>query len=71
MMDRTAEAPYAFRQPPSSAVGQKRKSAEVAGMSVPGGKADEIRTITDIQTTPDSHACYSVSASLWFGGLRS
>ncbi len=40
-------------------------------MSVPGGKADQIRTITDIQTTPDSHACYSVSASLWFGGLRS
>ncbi len=29
-----------------------------------------IRAKADIQTTPDSHACYSVSASLWLGGLR-
>jgi len=39
-------------------------------MSAPGGQADVIRAKADIQTTPDSHACYSGSASLWLGGLR-
>ncbi len=27
-------------------------------MSAPGGQADVIRGKADIQTTPDSHACY-------------
>jgi hypothetical protein len=31
-----------------SAVGQNRKSTETAGMSAPGGRADVIRTKTDI-----------------------
>ncbi len=34
-------------------------------MSAPGGQADVIRGKADIQTTPDSRACPSVSASLW------
>ncbi len=38
-------------------------------MSAPGGEADVIGAKADIQTTREPHACYSVSASLWFGGL--
>ncbi len=38
-------------------------------MSVPEGQADVIGAKADIQTTPDSHACYSVSVSLWLVGL--
>ncbi len=35
-----------------------------------GGEADIIRAKADIQTTQDLRAWLSVSASLWFGGLR-
>ncbi len=55
---------------PISAMGQNRKSSLGHGMSAPEGEADETGAKADIQTTPDSQACYSVNASLWFDGLR-
>ena len=51
-------------------LGQKRKSSVGLGMSVAGGRAEVISAKADIQTAPDSHAYPSVSARLWFGGLR-
>ncbi len=54
-----------------SPLGHKRKSSVGLGMSVAGGKADVISAKADIQTTPDSHAYYSVRASLWLGRAAS
>ncbi len=53
----------------SHSLGHNRKSSVGLGMSAYGGRAEVISTKADIQTTPDPHTCYSVSTSLWFGGL--
>ena len=52
------------------ALGQPETFPALSRMSEAGGKADEIGGKADIQTTQDPRACPSVSASLWFGGLR-
>ncbi len=53
-----------------SKLGSKLGYGHGTGMSAIGVEADLNGAKADIQTTPDSRACPSVSASLWFGGLR-
>ncbi len=54
----------------TSDVGHLRTNGIALPVVCTWGEADETGAKADIQTTPDSHACYSVSASLWLGGLR-